>query len=440
MAIEQFGQSLLAGQRQRQQRIAKQQRRAQRDVALGTIAGAVGKNILQSAADNFMQSEPIRAEKRAFRNAVANADIYKRTQEAIDNSGQSAVDYFASINRTQFEQLAKEELNKRGEYELIGEAGAFNSLVTQQVREFAQEQADAQAKGYALASSLASQEDFDSMIGLSKKSARPQNLLDAGISFLKRKVSGKTKQEIDKEAYDAIINSDIMQNADRLNLFMDEYRNTKNLVGSYDYSTFIVPEIEDDDKYLVTTSAQVSAAGGVLIQSKKQTFTNRNTGNVDDEKITDLKVDFNKLKDPAEVEKETLAALDSNFNFGKDAFNQLNPKAYQRFQQELKEKHGIETTKIDTVAKYATAAKEYSNFLTANPTEIRDTVRDSIAIQMFDVLGEDALKIDGLIAQLAEQGIEKDELFRQLADRISFTMNMSQQMANEARKSSSFND
>src|SRR6056300_934905 len=228
MAIEQFGQSLLAGQRQRQQRIAKQQRRAQRDVALGTIAGAVGKNILQSAADNFMQSEPIRAEKRAFRNAVANADIYKRTQEAIDNSGQSAVDYFASINRTQFEQLAKEELNKRGEYELIGEAGAFNSLVTQQVREFAQEQADAQAKGYALASSLASQEDFDSMIGLSKKSARPQNLLDAGISFLKRKVSGKTKQEIDKEAYDAIINSDIMQNADRLNLFMDEYRNTKN--------------------------------------------------------------------------------------------------------------------------------------------------------------------------------------------------------------------
>jgi len=437
MAIEQFGQSLLAGQRQRQQRIAKQQRRAQRDVALGTIAGAVGKNILQSAADNFMQSEPIRAEKRAFRNAVANADIYKRTQEAIDNSGQSAVDYFASINRTQFEQLAKEALNKRGEYGLIGEAGAFNSLVTQQVREFAQEQADAQAKGYALASSLASQEDFDSMIGLSKKSARPQNLLDAGISFLKRKVSGKTKQEIDKEAYDAIINSDIMQNADRLNLFMDEYRETKNLVGSYDYSTFVVPEIKDEDKYITNTSDKVSASGGALLRFKTTTRTDRNTGEIK-ETVSDLSVDFNKLKDPADVEKETLAALDSNFNFGKDAFNQLNPQAYQRFQQELKEKHGIETTKIDTVAKYATAAKEYSTFLTANPTEIRDTVRDSIAIQMFDVLGEDALKIDGLIAQLAEQGIEKDELFRQLADRISFTMNMSQQMANAA--SSSFNN
>ena len=86
MAIEQFGQSLLAGQRQKQRRVAKQQRRMQRETALGTIAGAVGNQFLKSKTEEFLNNEA---------NSAARIN-YKRHL----NAASSLIDEYSEAEKT----------------------------------------------------------------------------------------------------------------------------------------------------------------------------------------------------------------------------------------------------------------------------------------------------------------------------------------------------
>jgi len=80
MAIEQFGQSLLAGQRQRQRRVAKQQRRLQREATFGALGGAIANQFLKNKKDEFLNSEANNALKIKYKEKIANGvnavDIY----------------------------------------------------------------------------------------------------------------------------------------------------------------------------------------------------------------------------------------------------------------------------------------------------------------------------------------------------------------------------
>jgi len=84
MAIEQFGQSLLSGQRQRQRRIANQQRKMQREAAIGTLVGAVGNQFLKSKTEEFLNNEANAAArinyKKYLNRAGSIVDEYKQAE------------------------------------------------------------------------------------------------------------------------------------------------------------------------------------------------------------------------------------------------------------------------------------------------------------------------------------------------------------------------
>jgi len=84
MAIEQFGQSLLSQQRRRQQDIAKRQRRERRDVALGTLAGAIGNTFLQNKTEEFLNNEANAAARINYKKYLNRAsgviDEYKQAE------------------------------------------------------------------------------------------------------------------------------------------------------------------------------------------------------------------------------------------------------------------------------------------------------------------------------------------------------------------------
>jgi len=397
MAIQDFGQSLLTRQRGRQKEVAKQQRKQQREVALGAIGGAIGNQFLKSRTEDFLNSETVRAEKIKFRNATKNAQTYLTTQQAIDQSGQSAADYFFEKNRGNFEQRAKAELEARGDYDLIGEAGAYNDVINKQVRLFADEMAEKHNQGLQFANSLGSEADLANIIALNVKEARPTNLLGAATQGVSNWLKGKSRAEIDQEAIEAIVDSPEMQNAEKLNLFMSEFNRTKNLVSAYDYADLIVPRSANLEM-LVEDNPVITVSGNTVISYDKKVYKNRNTGKPRTD-ISELTVDYNKLKDPAEIEKETLEMLKSDFNWGKDTFAQLTSTGFKEFSNAMRDQ-GIDLTNVESVTDFTTLAKEYSEFLGNNPTYIKDSLRDTLSASAYDVLAGKAMEMQGLLAGL----------------------------------------
>ena len=178
MAIEEFGESLLSQQRgqmrEQRKRIEKAQKQGQL-ISLATMGVKIGNKFLEDRTNNFLNNEAVLAEKAQYRTAANNAEALFKEQQAIDASGLSAEDYFFKTYRDPFEARAREVVP----FEKVGSAGAYNAVISQEARKLAEQRAAAHREGLTFAEKVVDEEDFEAMMSLNARKARPTNVFGA---------------------------------------------------------------------------------------------------------------------------------------------------------------------------------------------------------------------------------------------------------------------
>ena len=426
MAIEQYGESILAGVRSRQEQDRKRREKEQLQAALTglgvTIGYKVGNQVLANNMSNFLNNEEVFAAKAQYKAALNNQASLFGLQKQIDSSGMSATDFFADKMRPQFEARAKEIVP----FDRVGPAGAYDEMVTAEVRKMAEQQAAAYSKALEAANNLGSEEDFANMIALNAKEAKATNILDAATRTVGRFFTGRSAQDVEEDALNAITNGRMSNNAEKLNIFMEEYNRTKDLQGSYDFANLVVPEPTEEERFLESRKIEYVELGDNIFKRETIERKDRNTGEI---KIEQKEP---KLADEFEDEEQTEAAavkgLMSTFNYGTNARDELTTPAYAEFVRQARDpevtgmKEPINPEQPRTLEEYRKLAEIY-NGLTTDKNNLRDAFRQEQVINFQELLLNDAVDIQAFLA-IMKTGTkeEKDEAIRGVAALINSLM------------------
>ena len=426
MAIEQYGESILAGVRSRQEQDRKRREKEQLQAALTglgvTIGYKVGNQVLANNMSNFLNNEEVFAAKAQYKAALNNQASLFGLQKQIDSSGMSATDFFADKMRPQFEARAKEIVP----FDRVGPAGAYDEMVTAEVRKMAEQQAAAYSKALEAANNLGSEEDFANMIALNAKEAKATNILDAATRTVGRFFTGRSAQDVEEDALNAITNGRMSNNAEKLNIFMEEYNRTKDLQGSYDFANLVVPEPTEEERFLESRKIEYVELGDNIYKRETIERKDRNTGEI---KIEQKEP---KLADEFEDEEQTEAAavkgLMSTFNYGTNARDELTTPAYAEFVRQARDpevtgmKEPINPEQPRTLEEYRKLAEIY-NGLTTDKNNLRDAFRQEQVINFQELLLNDAVDIQAFLA-IMKTGTkeEKDEAIRGVAALINSLM------------------
>jgi hypothetical protein len=430
MAIEQFGESILAGVRSRQEKDRKRREKEQLQAALTglgvTIGYKVGNQVLANNMSNFLNNEDVFAAKAQYKSALSNQASIYGLQKEIENSGMSSTDFFADRMRPQFEARAKEVVP----FDRVGPAGAYDEMVTAEVRKMAEQQAAAYEKALGAASNLGSQEDFDNMLALNAKDARATNLLDAATRSVGRFFTGRSAQDVEEDALNAITNGRMAQNAEKLNVFMEEYKRTKDLQGSYDFANLVVPEPAEEERFLESTKVEYVELGDNIYKRETVQRTDRNTGEVKTEQKKPVLA--TELQNNEETESAAVKSLMSTFNYGTNARDELTTPAFAEFVRQARDpkvtgqKEPINPEQPRSIAEYRKLAEIY-NGLTVEKNNLRDAFRQEQVINFQELLLNDAVDVQAFLA-IMKQGTpeEKDEAIRGVAALINSLMERSE--------------
>ena len=422
MAIEEFGESLLAQQRgqmrEQRKRIEKAQKQGQL-ISLATMGVKIGNKFLEDRTNNFLNNEAILAEKAQYRSAANNAEAIFKEQQAIDSSGLSAEDYFFKTYRDPFEARAREVVP----FEKVGSAGAYNAVISKEARKLAEQRAAAHREGLTFAEKVVDEEDFEAMMSLNARKARPTNVFGALTQGAERMFKGKTKDQFDSEALAAIRNSDMAMNIDQMNQFEKRYEKTKDVVGSYDFAKIVVPDAPEDEKFLTEVKTDVKGVGSNIVEVTTKKQTNRNTGASTESVATSITRLEDKTTD--ELKAAALKTAKDSFDFAKDARDAMTTEGYSNFVAEVKDTIGINITDPTNMEEYLSIAEIYNSYAT-DKNNLKDAFRDKVYTTSLDVFLSEAQDIQALLAGLEEDPDKRSVMLGVLVERL---MNLNIQAA-----------
>ena len=246
MAIDELGLSLLARQErlseEERERRRKMRKRERRQELLGKAAGIgidIGNRVLAEKANDFLNSEEMWQRRVNLKNATNNVDVVYQERDAIAASGLKDFEYFGKKARPQFIQSLKEHTP----YIQEG-TDAFDRVVSDNVSKIGMERALAHRERVNLANQIATEKSYEAMIKINNK--RPKDLGGLIIRAARRKFGGgKSKEEIDKIALEAIRTSKLTTSVDQFNTLMERYHQVGDVESALDYAKIEVP---DDDK------------------------------------------------------------------------------------------------------------------------------------------------------------------------------------------------
>jgi hypothetical protein len=419
MAIEEFGESLLAQQRgqmrDQRKRIEKAQKQGQL-ISLATMGVKIGNKFLEDRTNNFLNNEAILAEKAQYRSAANNAEAIFKEQQAIDSSGLSAEDYFFKTYRDPFEARAREVVP----FEKVGSAGAYNAVISKEARKLAEQRAAAHREGLTFAEKVVDEEDFEAMMSLNARKARPTNVFGALTQGAERMFKGKTKDQFDADALAAIRNSDMAMNIDQMNQFEKRYEKTKDVVGSYDFAKLVVPDAPEDEKFLTEVKTDVKGVGSNIIEVTTTKKTNRNTGASTESVATSTTRLEDKTTD--ELKAAALKTAKDSFDFAKDARDAMTTEGYSNFVAEVKDTIGVNITDPTNMEEYLGIAEIYNSYAT-DSNNLKDAFRDKVYTTSLDVFLSEAQDIQALLAGLEEDPTKRSEQLAVLVERL-MTLNI----------------
>lgn len=421
MSIQPFAQSLLSDVRKRREeeerRLRKQQERNELLGLVGGLAVKIGNEALANKTSNFLQNEQVWNANQTQKLARKNAASFYNIQSSVDASGGDARSWAAKNMMPEFQARAEEILAD----EYTGAAGPYQELVRKKVDELADQWATDYQEALQLSSKIASEDDYNSMVVLNAKKARPNDIgsyVSRGIINL---FGGRSQDDIRQEAVTAITEGRMADNAEKLNDFMTQYKKTGDLVRAFDYANLIHPDtvISDDEKYkILSKTDKIDRVGDqtfIYTETKRREI---NTGFED----TDISIKttkdgkpevlFQVMDSPEKIALDTAKALNSVFNFSKDARNILTGTAYRAFVDEAQTANLniIAPTTLDEYNKISTI---YRTYLTTT-SNLEDEFRNQKTLRAYDLITGDPEEIQALIASF-EDDPEKQ---REAIDRL----------------------
>jgi len=425
MAISELGESLLARQgRQRQSvddTIRKKRRQAEM-LQAATLGVGIANNVLSNRAEQFARTEAMMAPRIQYRQAAANAAEINARQEAIQSSGKSAEDYFYDMDQPKFTARAADQLG----LEIAGgeAVGGFKPLVDSELRELSRERAEQHRLAVEQARSLGSEEDFEAMMSLNSRTARPTSV----GSWIARKFSDETPEQRETRAYNAIIESPEMENADRLNAFMSNYRSSQNLANAYDFASLVVPEPSDEEKFRRSRTTDIQGIGTRLVETITTTKVNRNTG----EEFQDTEYVVRELggKSAAELDTEATEFAIQQFDFVKDARDHLKVDAYSDFTDRVLNELNINPATITSYSDYMQVADLYAKEYANDPDKLNDAFSNDIYTAAMDVFLSQGTAIKALIADFDDDQETKDLKYAELTRHLGTLSSYAKDLAN----------
>lgn len=249
--IREFGASLLADVRKRNDNLYKKQRNEAYKMALLQTGVGMINSTVQNRAAEFLNSEAAMAARVKQRRGVDDAQFFIDQQERIDLGGVSAVEYFESQMMPYASEVAKEHLQDRYVPE------TYEPWIRQQVRQLAEQRAQWHQQGFEAANQLSSPEDFAAFQAI--QAAKEKSAFDWVTGSIKRAFSGKTRADADRETIDIISNSPEIQRAETVTAL----RRAFNQTGSLELSAKVAAAIESGTIKEVPDSIKVSQIPGV---------------------------------------------------------------------------------------------------------------------------------------------------------------------------------
>lgn len=424
MSIEQLGQSLLGDARRRTDEAARRRAKdEERKALMGlgiNIAKTIGNEFLEQKANDFFSNEALWQESAHQKQARNNQSNIFAVEKEINTKNISYEQYAEEKFRPIFEARASEMLDP----EAVGPAGAYNEVVTQNVRQMAKEWAANHKEALRLANSVGTEEEFNAILKLNSNKVVPKNVYKWGAKAVGNFFRGQTNEDLEEEALLAITEGDMSKNADKLNLFMDKYNKTKDLAGSFDYASLIIPET-DEAGFTTDVIEDVMIVDDKAIAVKYEQKTNINTGEKRKTLVRDDEgaVDYTELSvtspETSEMSQKLLTSLNNVFNYGTDARTALTPAAYSKFASQADEL-GINITQPKSSKEYTQLSNIYSSFV-LNADNLKDAAKQNQFLKTLDLVAPSMLDVRLDIMSLSEitDPVKRQEEMKKIINRIS---------------------
>ena len=415
MSIEQFGESLLGDIRKRRQKEARRARKqAERQALLGlgvNIAAKIGNEMLANKTRDFIKQEPVWSATQTQNKALDNSSYFLNIENQINARTDGGDDILWAMENLggEFESIIARNVPDK----YVGEAGPYREWLENEKKKMAKDWVENEYRpGLELAKQISSKEDFESMVALNAKRAAPNNL----GSWLTRKsanvLGGKSEEDIELEALEAITEGRMAENAEKLNTFMETYRSLGDMTRAYDVANIVFPEqeISEDERYNINRTDRITNIDDQLVVYQEIEKTDRNTG----EKLTEInieerqkpKVVFKPDADPDEINLDVIKSLNTIFNFDKDGRNVLTETAFTAFVAEATG-DGLNVQAPKTVAEHDKLQAIYRTYLT-NEKNLQNQFKNQQTLKIFDlIVGEPEEFMNMLNSALVEDDPEK---------------------------------
>lgn len=420
MSIESVFTKLQTQRRKQYESIARRRSREAAVGALtnvaGTLIGTVINDNLKQSALNFINSAPIMDERIKFKVANANRDRIYKDQERIDASGGSGVDYYFNTYRDVFEDQAKDALAERegeeGWRQIAANPDIYDSMINREMLSLARAMNEHHEEAYALAQKVGTAEEFDAVVELASKNAKPTSPMGWLSQTARGMISGRSREDFEAEAYESIVNGPLSQNAKALNDFMEQYNKNRDVIAAYNYTDFVNNLSAPTDREKVDRVESITSVGtGAnfrLIQQVQETKTDRFTG----EKVTtvsDPEVIFDATKDnPVLAADQMRQMLQNNVNYMQDVLDDFSSTGQNVFAQKVQEA-GFTTIGDYTTFEQWKAEGEIFTEMMQNPEYVKNPLLDAKRQAGYDLIINDAVELKQLINTFEEGEITEDE-------------------------------
>ena len=443
MAIEQFAESLLSSQRDRQDKLASQQRKQERKEALIGLGVkgvmSLANTALKDKAESFLQNEKVLAARSQYKSGVNTASVILDEQKQIAESGQSAYQYFEKIMRPIYKGKAIEYAPP----EVSGDERLFDQFITTNLKPLVEQRVEQHNAGLKIAGTMGDMATFDADLLKKVKNARPVNIVDyasrAAINFFK----GKSSVETEADVLSAIENSKFGKDAEAMLAFKERYAETKNATSAFNYASLIFPEsiAEEKPDEQVTTEKTLAEINGITHEITTTTRKNSITGKVMTDPL-DIKPMGDMTKMTADKERQIVKGLNSVFNVIKDANAQFTPQAYSSYLKEADDALGKDKSLGSdlNLEEHKKVMDVYTKFAT-NDNNLKDQFKNDVyiaGVEKLDGLGMVAFQAS-LEIQKNPNSPEATEAIERLKGAMSAYYSVGHEIANIAVKSRSPN-
>ena len=272
MAIEEFGQSLLAQQRQRNEQRRKESERNQLQGLLLKVGLTVGNKLLANKTKNFMNNTEVKSASRVARAVDTLYSDNMRIWDAIDASGQDPLQYLIDQNKP----IAEQEINSFTAFKDRGTQN-YEGTIYKTAKQMAQDQLAAlnKMKAIRVDNSLGKEEQ---RVRTLAKELRPSTVQDAIIGKLTGIFEGFTGQDADENellSFEEYINDqDPASRAYLLKKYQalgEEYRRSGDLKKANQTARDIMSNKSNpaDGNIVEVESFGTKEAGGMLYETQR---------------------------------------------------------------------------------------------------------------------------------------------------------------------------